>query len=117
MDHRPVIEVTLRYGAYRDQHKTFVIPIDEKLAEEMMSPVEHSKDAHTRLFTLMVGGPDTFVRQELALRLRRRTAKDLARLMEDAFMEAFGIRDELNGYNIEQMSPEEKAYHRSKGRL
>lgn len=50
-------------------------------------------------------------------KMRRDIATEIAAAMVPALLEAFGVNDELDGYRINDMSPEEKEFYRRTGKL
>lgn len=120
MNKRSLIELTVRFGDYGQHSKTVAVPIDEDLSRELLGSVELSDEP----FSLMLASPSTFGGRGNAVTIRRQTFKmrrevalKIARDMVPALMEAFGVNDELDGYRVRDLSAEEKAYLRSRGRL
>lgn len=86
--------------------------------------VEAGVERSDEPFSLLVASPGMFGGKGDALTFRRKTfkmrrevAKDIAAAMVPALLEAFGVNDELDGYKLEAMSPEEREYHRRRGRI
>ena len=120
MDRKSLVTLTISYGDYGQQSKSIALPISEDLARELMGRVELSDDPFSVLLASpgMYGGKgDAVTIRRKAFKMRREVAEEIARAMIPAMMQAFGVNDELDGYNVERMSPEERAYHAMRGRL
>lgn len=118
-DQRAFVELTLRYGAFRDKHKTVVVPINEELTRELLEPVELSDSPISLLLAspgMWGGRGNAYTKREQTFKMRRAVAEEIAKAMVPALLEAFGVNDELDGYRLEGMSPEERAFHRRRGR-
>ncbi len=115
-----MVDLTIRYGPYGSQSKTVAVPISEGLARELMNGVELSDEP----FSLLLASPSMFGGKGNALTIRRKAfemrqsvAQEIAKAMVPAILEAFGVNDKLDGYSIDDMSNEEREYHRQRGRL
>ncbi len=120
MNNRALVELTVRYGAYGEQQKTVAVPISEDLTQELMCRVELSD----KPFSLLLASPGVFGGKGDALTMRQKTfamrrdvAKQIAAAMVPELLKAFGVNDELDGYRVDGMSEEERAWHAAKGRL
>jgi len=114
------VSVTVRYGTFGDQAKTVVLPLSKSLMRELTERIELSSDP----FSLMIASPGMFGGKGNAVTIRRETfkmrldvAEQIARAMVPALLEAFGVNDELDGYRLASMSPDEREYHERAGRL
>lgn len=119
-DGRALVELTIRYGAFGEKQKTVGIPIDPSLTRELMGSVERSDDPYSLFFAspgLMGGKGNAITMRQQAFKLRRAVANEIARAMVPALLEAFGVNDKLDGYRLEDMSPEEREFQRRRGRL
>ena len=114
------VELTIRYGPFGHETKTVAVWIDEDLTRELMGGVELSDEP----FSILLASPGAFggkgsavtIRQR-AFTMRRRVAEDIARAMVPALLQAFGVNDELDGYKVDSLSPEEREWHKQRGRL
>lgn len=113
------IELTIRYGAFGEKHKTVALNIDDSLARELLEPVELSDDP----FSLMIKSPafyggvgNAVTARKKTFQMRRAVAAEIARQMVPALLQAFGINDELDGYKVAEMSEEEVAFYRLRGK-
>lgn len=113
---KPSIELTIRYGQFGEKAKTVALQIGEDLMRELMEPVERSDDAFS-LFVSSRRGRDAVAHRKKTLHMRKALAEQIARQMVPAIVEAFSVNDQLDGYRIDELSPEERAFHKSKGRL
>ena len=120
MDRKSLVTLTISYGEYGQQSKSIALPISDDLARELMGRVELSDDPFSILLASpgMYGGKgDAVTIRRKTFKMRREVAEEIARAMIPAMMKAFGVNDELDGYNVESMSPEERAYHAMRGKL
>ena len=120
MDRKSLVTLTISYGEYGHQSKSIALPISDDLARELMGRVELSDDPFSILLASpgMYGGKgDAVTIRRKTFKMRREVAEEIARAMIPAMMKAFGVNDELDGYNVERMSPEERAYHAMRGKL
>jgi hypothetical protein len=120
MDSRALVELTIRYGAYGQQAKTVAVPISEGLTRDLLGGVELSDEPFSLLLASPgawggKGGAVTFRRR--AFKMRRDVANEIARAMVPELLKAFGVNDKLDGYKVDDMSEEERAWHRDRGRL
>lgn len=114
------VTLTIRYGFYGEEQKTVGIPVADEVMRELMGRVELSNEP----FSLLVASPGLFGGRGDAVKIRRETfkmrrdmAELIARAMVPELMKAFGVNDELDGYRVAEMSPEEIEYHKQRGRL
>ncbi len=113
---KALIELTVRYGRFGERVKRLALQIDEHMARELIGGVEVSDDAFTKM--MLVDYPTGVIKtRERAFRMRREFAEKVADLMVPALMEAFGVNDTFDGYRIEDMSQEERDYHRAARRI
>jgi hypothetical protein len=117
---KTLVELTVRYGEYGENSKTVAIQISEELTRELLCRRELSNE----LFSLILASPGAFGGHGDAITIRERTFKmrrdiaiDIAQAMIPELMKAFGINDELDGYKIDEMSEDERAWHHERGRL
>lgn len=115
------VELTIRYGEFGQTEKRVSVPLDEHTLRELMGRVELSSDPFSLALAspcLFTGrGADAVTIRRNAFRMRREIAEKIARGLVEAMVEAFGENDELDGYKVSAMSPEEREYHRERGRL
>ena len=114
------IELTVRYGRYGEQSKTVCVPISAGLADELMNGVELSDEP----FSVLLASPgafggkgDALTFRRKAFQMRRAVAQEIARAIQPALMNAFGVNDQLDGYKVDSMSQEERAWQKQRGRL
>jgi hypothetical protein len=114
------VELTIRYGAYGEKSKTVAVPVSEELTRDLMEGVELSDEP----FSLFVASPGVFGGRGDAVTIRRRTfkmrrevAKEIAAAMVPELLRAFGVNDQLDGYKVDELSEDERAWHRARGRL
>lgn len=120
MHKKSLVTLTISYGEYRQESKAIALPISDDLARELMERVELSDDPFSILLASpgMYGGKgDAVTIRRKKFKMRREVAEEIARAMVPAMMQAFGVNDELDGYSVERMSPEERTYHAMRGRL
>lgn len=117
MDSRALVELTVRFGCYGEQSKTVAVPISEKLTQELMGGVEVSDDSFTRLLGAIGGGGDCVTIRRKTFQMRRSIADEIARAMAPELCRAFGVNDKLDGYKRDELSEEERAWHKARGRL
>ena len=98
------VELTIRYGCYGEQSKTVIVPIDERLREELMEPVELSDNT----FSLLLASPGMFGGKGDAVTIRKRKfimrreiAQSIAQSLVPELIKAFGANDEMDGYSVE----------------
>lgn len=116
-----LIELTIHYGEFRQHKKTVCLNLSEDLVGQLLERVELSDEP----FSLMLASPsfygarggDAVTIRRKKFEMRRSVAVEIASAMVPALMESFGVNDELDGYRVNDMSPEEKAFYREKGRL
>ena len=120
MNNGALVELTVRYGAYGEKQKTVAVPISDDLTRELMGRIELSNDS----FSLLLASPGAFGGKGDALTMRRRTfamrrdvAQQIARAMVPELLKAFGVNDELDGYRLDDMSEQERAWHAANARL
>lgn len=109
-----LVELTIRYGPFREKSKTLAVPISEDMTRELMAGVELSD----RPFSLMLASPGMFgghgnaveIRRK-AFRMRKAVAVEIAKAMVPVLIEAFGVNDEIDGYRVEDMSENERRWH------
>ena len=114
------VALTVRYGFYGEESKTVVLPLPDMLMRELMGTVELSDEPLSVLLAspaVFGGKGDAVTIRRKAFEMRRRTAEQIARAMVPELMKAFGVNDELDGYRVSEMSPEEIEYHKQRGRL
>ena len=117
MDSRALVELTIRFGRYGEQSKTVAVPISEDLTRELMGGIELSDEPFTRLLGAMSGGGDCVTIRHKTFKMRRSIADEIARAMAPELCRAFGVNDKLDGYKLDELSEEERAWHRARGRL
>lgn len=117
---RAQVELTLRIGQYGERVQSVAVPVGEDLARQLMEPVELSDEP----FSILLASPGMFGGRGDAVTIRRKAfvlRKDVARALADQLtkelLKLFGDKDELDGYKVGDMSPGERDYHRSRGRL
>ena len=120
MRNRALVELTVRYGTYGEQQKTIAVPISEELMQELMGSVELSDEPLSLLMASPglfggKGGAVTFRRKTFAMRLD--VAKQIAAAMVPELLRAFAVNDVLDGYRVDSMSKEERAWYLKTGRL
>jgi hypothetical protein len=120
MNSQARVELTIRYGAYGEKSKTVAVPVSEELTRDLMEDVELSDEP----FSLFVASPGVFGGRGDAVTIRRRTfkmrrevAKEIAAAMVPELLRAFGVNDQLDGYKVDELSEDERAWHRARGRL
>lgn len=120
MERRALVELTIRYGDYGHESKTVAVSISDDLTRELLGSVELSDDP----FSLFVASPGVFggrgdavTMRKRAFQMRRDVAQEIAKAMVPELMRAFGVNDRLDGYRIEDLSEEEREWHRKRGRL
>lgn len=117
---RAQVELTLRIGRYGERVQSVAVPISEDLARQLTEPVELSDEPMSMLLASpgMFGGKgDAVTIRHKKFVLRKDVARGLADQITAELLKLFGDRDELDGYTVGDMSPEERKYHRSRGRL
>lgn len=113
-----LIELTIHYGEYRQHKKTVCLNLAEDLTDQLLERVELSDDPFSLLLSSYGGrGKDALTVRRHKFKMRRSVATEIAAAMVPALMEAFGVNDELDGYRVNDMSPEERAYHQQRRRL
>lgn len=119
-DHSALVELTIRYGAFREVSKTLAINISADLTRELLDGVELSDDP----FSLLLASPNAFGGRSDALTMRRRAfqmrrsvAEEIAAAMVPAMLAAFGVNDKFDGYRVDELSDEERALHKARRRL
>ena len=117
MDSRALVELTIRFGRYGEQSKTVAVPIGDDLTRELMGGIELSEDPSTRLLHGMSGGGDCVTIKRKTFKMRRSIADAIARAMAPELCRAFGVNDKLDGYKLDELSDEERAWHQARGRL
>lgn len=117
---QPRVDLTIRYGEWGEQSKTVAVPVSKMLMSELIGKIELSNDP----FSLMIASPGMFGGCGDAVTIRRKTfamrrgiAEQIAKAMIPALLQAFGINDELDGYRISDMTPEEREWHARRGQL
>lgn len=119
-DDRALVTLTIRYGRYGEDVKSICVPIDADLSRELMGGVELSDEPLSLLLaspTLYGGKENAVTLRRKAFKMRREVARAIADSMVPALLEAFGVNDKLDGYDISKMSPQEIEFYRRKGRL
>lgn len=114
------VKLTLRIGQYGERVQSVAVPISEDLAHQLLEPVELSDDPVSILLASpgMFGGKgDAVTIRRKKFMLRKEVARALADQITRELLKMFGDRDELDGYEVGDMSPEEREYYRSQGRL
>ncbi len=117
---RALVELTIRYGFYGEQQQKVALAIGEDLVRELMGTVELSNEPISLLLAspgMMGGRGDAVTIRHKTFAMRRDIAEKIASAMVPALLKAFGVNDELDGYRVKDMSPEEVAYQRARGRL
>jgi hypothetical protein len=121
MNNKAQIELIIRYGAYGEKSKTVVVPVSKELTRELMEGVELSNEPFSLLFasplSLLEGRDNAVTIRERTFKMRREVAEEIAEAMVPALLSAFGVNDKLDGYKVQELSEEERAWHRSRGRL
>lgn len=117
---QPRVDLTIRYGEWGEQSKTVVVPVSKMLMKELIEKVELSNEP----FSLMIASPCMFGGRGDAVTIRRKTfemrreiAEQIAKAMVPALLRAFGVNDELDGYRVSDMTPDERERHERRGRL
>lgn len=114
------VELTIRYSYYGEQSKTVILPISDELFCEITTRLEWSDEPFSILFASpgMFGGKgNAITTRERVFKMRREVAEDIAKSMVPELLKVFGVNDELDGYSIDKMTDEERAYQKSRGRL
>lgn len=117
---KPSVELTIRYGFYGEKSQTVALPISESLMRELMGQCELSDEPISLLLSspaVWGGKGDAVSVRRKTFQMRRDIANEIAKAMVPALLKAFGVNDVLDGYSIEKMSPEEREWHRKRGRL
>lgn len=103
--HNPAIIVTINPGFGR-QHRSVVVPVDSELWREATQPTELSDDP----FALMLASPglygghgDAITIRKKVFKMRADLAQEIGRAVAARLIEAFGERDETDGYTKEQL--------------
>lgn len=120
MNNKALVELTIRFGAHGEHQKTVAVPISEYLTQELMGRVELSDEPFSLLLAspgMFGGNGDAVTVRRKAFQMRRAVAEDIAAAMVPELCRAFGVNDELDGYRVDDMSEQERAWHASKGRL
>jgi hypothetical protein len=119
MKHKAQIELSIRYGAYGDKSKTVVVPVSKELTHELMEGVELSNDPFSLLFasplSLLEGRDNAVTIRERTFKMRRDVAEEIAKAIVPALLSAFGVNDKLNGYKVEELSEDERAWRFTRG--
>lgn len=110
---RAQVEITLRIGQYGERVETVAVVLGEGLARELTEPAEYSHDP----LPSIIHRQDVVRATRKKFQLRRETARELAKAIENALVKVLGTDDEWNGYKIKDMSPAEQQYHRERGRF
>lgn len=120
MEQRALVELTIRYGDFGCKSKTVAVQIGDNLTRELLGGVELSDDP----FSLFIASPGVFggrgdavTMRKRAFQMRREVAQEIAKAMVPELLRAFGVNDKLDGYRIEELSEEEREWHRKRGRL
>ena len=121
---RPTIELTIRHGHFGEKEERIAVDLNELAWRDMTRPVELSNNPISLMLASpgLIGGRGNAVTiREETFKLRRREARRIAfilteKLAEKLF-EAFGVDDELDGYKVSGMTPEELAWHKQAGRI
>lgn len=120
MNGKAQIELTIRYGSYGEKSKTFAVQISGDLSRELMEGVELSDDPISLLCSspaFFGGRGDSVTIRRKTFKMRREVAKAISAAMVPELMRAFGVNDQLDGYKVDELSDEEREWHRRRGRL
>lgn len=99
------IELTLYIGQYGERVERVGLPISESLARDLTEPVELSDEPFSLLLAspgLFGGKGDAVTIRRKKFKLRRETAREIAKAIEDKLVDLFGVNDEIDGYRKDE---------------
>jgi hypothetical protein len=104
MSNQARVELTIVYGRYGDKRKTIFVPVSDELMRELTEGVELSNDPFSLALASpgMWGGRGNAVTTRLqTFEARREIATEIAGKLVSVLIEAFGVNDKRDGYDVE----------------